>query len=114
MTSKQTGDQAERAVEAYLLANGYRILDRNWRHRRAEIDIVAAKDGTAYFVEVKYRRTTRFGRGFEYITAAKQRQMGFAADLWLVKNRWYGPYMLAAAEVTGPRFAVTGYVTCIY
>lgn len=113
MAAKQTGDRAETVAATYLAARGYAILGRNWRHRRGEIDIIAEKDGIVHFVEVKYRRSNMFGRGFEYITPKKRLQMGFAADLWLVEHRWYGPYHLSALEVSGPEFKVSGFLASI-
>jgi putative endonuclease len=114
MQTTRLGQQAEEAAAEFLRQRGYVILRRNWRHRRAEIDIIASKENTVFFVEVKYRRRSLFGRGFDYVTAAKQRQMGFAADLWLVEHRWYGMYRLAAIEVSGPQFAVTGFIDSVY
>ena len=55
------GRRGEEAACAYLLRHGYSIVERNYRCRRGEIDIIAAKDGGAVFVEVKTRRSLKFG-----------------------------------------------------
>ena len=55
------GRRGEDAACAYLLRHGYSIVERNYRCRRGEIDIIAAKDGGAVFVEVKTRRSLKFG-----------------------------------------------------
>ena len=55
------GRRGEDAACAYLLRHGYSIIERNYRCRRGEIDIIAAKDGGAVFVEVKTRRSLKFG-----------------------------------------------------
>ncbi len=110
MSSYQTGQQAELAASLYLQEQGFKILARNWRTRYCEIDIVALKDSTIYFVEVKYRATTRQGTGLDYITPKKLQQMHFAAEMWLTNHHWYGQSSLAALEVSGEDFMVTNFV----
>jgi ribonuclease HII len=93
------GQVAEQTTEEFLIKQGYKILDRNWKTRFCEIDIVAQKDGVIHFVEVKFRGSSTAGEGFEYITSTKLRQMGFAADLWVAKHKYEGEYVLSAAQV---------------
>lgn len=107
MSTTSTGRAAEDAAAEYLKTRGYKIVDQNWRTRRCEIDIIAKKDNIVSFVEVKYRKSDAFGGGLEYITTAKQKQMTFAAQLWVTENKWDGDYRLAAIEVTGPKFDIT-------
>lgn len=107
MTTKQTGDQGEDAAAQHLEREGYRVLERNWKTRWCEIDIVAEKDSVVYFVEVKYRVSSRQGDGLDYITDKKLQQMAFAAELWVANHRYVGDYALAAIAVAGPQFAVT-------
>ena len=54
MTTKEIGDFGEKAAEDYLVEMDYLILERNYRLKFGEIDIIAAKDGGLVFVEVKY------------------------------------------------------------
>lgn len=96
-----SGIDAEAVAAEYLLARGYRIMERNWKTKWCEIDIIASKDETIYFVEVKYRKTDRQGAGLEYITNAKQRQMRFAAELWSHRYRSDTDLCLSAIEVSG-------------
>lgn len=100
MNTTQIGRKAEAQAAAYLVQHGFQILDQNWRTRYCEIDIVAAKDGTIYFVEVKYRSRVGQGSGLEYITTAKLRKMRFAARLWSMNSSPNNNYELAAIEVT--------------
>ena len=95
----------------HLVALGYKVLFKNWRTRRCEIDIVASKGKCVYFVEVKYRQQATQGSGFDYITAKKLKQMRFGAEMWVSEYRWTGDYCLAAAEVSGTDFLVTGFET---
>lgn len=113
MMTTEIGRQAESAAAAYLERAGYTIVDRNWRRRECEIDIVAARDGAVAFVEVKYRGSDIAGSGIEYIAAQKLRQMEYAARRWVAERRWSGEHMLAAIEVSGPGYEVTAFVDCI-
>jgi uncharacterized protein (TIGR00252 family) len=93
------GQVAEQTVAEFLESNGYKILDRNWKTKFCEIDIIAKKDKVLHFVEVKFRSSNAAGDGFEYITKTKLRQMSFAADLWVSKNNYGDEYVLSAAQV---------------
>jgi len=84
-----------------LREQGFEIIDRNWKTKVCEIDVIAQKDRTMYFVEVKYRRSDFQGGGFEYITAQKMHKMNFAAEIWKQTYKWTGDYRLMAAAVTG-------------
>ena len=89
VTTRQIGDRGEQATSDWLVADGHEIIARNWRTRYCEIDIVSLKDGTLYFTEVKYRKNDNFGGGLAAITAKKQRQMRFAAELFMAKHPQY-------------------------
>ena len=68
------------------LAYGWRILDRNWHCRYGELDIVARSEaGCITFVEVKTRRTLRYGTPQEAVTASKQINLRHAAVQWLME-----------------------------
>ncbi len=114
MTTFNTGRQAEAAAVGYLKTKSFEILAQNWRTRYCEIDIVAQKSNkknkTVYFVEVKYRKTSAFGGGLDYILAKKLKQMRFAAEMWVSENNWNGDYSLAAIEVSGPDFIITQFI----
>lgn len=101
------GQRAEQAVSEYLQKQAYVVVDQNWRTKWCEIDIVAKKQNTIYFVEVKYRQNSDFGDGLSYITDKKLQQMSFAAELWVTQNHWMGGYELLGAAVTGEDFTVT-------
>jgi len=100
-TTKVIGDQAENVIAEYLQRKGHVILDRNWRTRFCEIDIVSRKDGVVYFTEVKYRKNTNQGGGMAAITAKKLRQMKFAAEYYALRYPQEGDLRLAAASVVG-------------
>lgn len=86
VTTRQIGDRGEQAAADWLVADGHEIIVRNWRTRYCEIDIISMKDDVLYFTEVKYRKNNDFGDGMVAITAKKQRQMRFAAELFMTKH----------------------------
>jgi uncharacterized protein (TIGR00252 family) len=108
--SVEIGQRAESAAALFLEAKGCRILDRNWRTRMCEIDIVAERANVIYFCEVKYRSRTEQGSGIDYITPKKLVRMRFAAESWVHAHGYSGDYQLSAIEVSGPAYAVTNAV----
>ena len=112
MTTRQIGDKGEQAAADWLAADGHEIVARNWRTRYCEIDIVSVKDEVLYFTEVKYRKNDDFGDGLAAITTKKQRQMRFAAELFLAgKPECSGmAAKLLAASVSGDPPAVQAVV----
>lgn len=84
---RQTGAAYELKAEEYLLGNGYKILERNFRNRSGEIDLIAKKDGVIRFIEVKYRTTSDFGNPLEAVDARKQNQIRKVAMYYLMKNK---------------------------
>jgi putative endonuclease len=65
----------EQAACVALEAKGYRVLNRNYRVRGGELDIVCEREGTLVFCEVKTRTSAVFGIGEEAVTVAKQRRL---------------------------------------
>lgn len=84
---RQTGAAYELKAEEYLLGNGYKILERNFRNRSGEIDLIAKKEGYICFIEVKYRTTSDFGSPLEAIDVRKQNQIRKVAMYYLMKNK---------------------------
>lgn len=99
MSNYDSGHAAEKEAATYLQKHGFNIKQLNWRTKYCEIDIIAEKDKAIYFVEVKSRKNMSQGSGLEYITSAKLRQMGFAAEMWVSENNWSGDYQLAAISI---------------
>jgi uncharacterized protein (TIGR00252 family) len=102
----EVGQRAEKAVAHELARKGYQIIERNWKTKFCEVDIIAARHQVIYFVEVKYRRSIGAGGGLDYITPAKLLHMTRAARLWVATQRYSGEHQLAAVEVSGPNFIV--------
>ncbi len=81
-TTRAIGNDSESVAALELQRRGHEILERNWRTKWCEIDIVSRKNDTVYFVEVKHRKTDASGSGMEAITTKKLQQMKFAAELY--------------------------------
>jgi putative endonuclease len=74
-----TGMAGEALAVQILKRNGYKILERNYRSSLGEIDIIALEGGTVAFVEVKARRTDRYGPPKTAVTPEKQRKISMVA-----------------------------------
>lgn len=83
MDKKTVGRLGEDFAARVLAANGYRILERNFRCKAGEIDLIASKGGRLCFVEVKTRQTARFGTPAEAVDREKQRRIRRAAEFYL-------------------------------
>lgn len=81
------GAQSEDLAAWYLKKNGYRILEQNYRTRLGEIDIIAKDEKTIVFVEVKSRRSIRYGSPKWSVTPHKQRKISMVALQYLKKTR---------------------------
>jgi putative endonuclease len=85
-----SGRQGEDRAVVFLSSRGYRILERNFRVRFGEIDIIADDHGTLCFVEVKSRSHSRFGWPVEAVDTGKQKKIAKAAAYYLQQKGLYG------------------------
>ena len=102
-SSKQViGKIGESAVADYLLLRGFQILERNWRIKGGEIDLVAKSPaGKVHFIEVKTRSSLAFGHPLEAIDREKAHRLQKLALAWLVTNNHFGvDYQIDVAAVT--------------
>lgn len=82
-TRAQIGSRGEDLAAEYLSGDGFTILDRNWRCRYGELDIIAAEGEVLVFVEVKTRTGRAFGTPAEAVTHTKLRRLRRLAGIWL-------------------------------
>lgn len=78
----ETGAEGEKLAIDYLLERNYLILERNWRCKHLEIDIIATHQNLLVFVEVKTRKTLAFGYPEESINKIKMKRLKLAAALY--------------------------------
>jgi len=86
MKGQQTGRVGEELAAKWLEQQGYRILHRNFRFDRGEVDLIAEDGGELVFIEVKTRRGVGFGTPEEAVTPAKEEQMNKVAEGYLLKH----------------------------
>lgn len=80
MTRKTTGILGEKIASRYLTEYGYHIIETNYRCREGEIDIIASKDDSLIFIEVRTKRSQLFGTPEESITAIKKQHLRAVAN----------------------------------
>jgi len=99
--NKLTGAFGEDIIVNFLTNRGYEIIEKNWRIREGEIDIVAlAPNGIFTFVEVKTRRSLAFGHPLEAINNEKAHRLQRLALAWLVTHKCFGcDYQIDGAAV---------------
>ncbi len=85
-TTKEIGDFGEDLAARYLGQKGYEIVERNFRTRFGEIDIIAKDREVLVFVEVKKKASDRFGTAAEMITKKKIGRIRRAAEFYLLEN----------------------------
>ncbi len=88
MTTAEIGRTGEQLAARSLRRSGYRILAKNWRSHRYEIDIIARerRTGTIVFAEVKTRTPGSFGRPADAVDRDKRQFLRLAAQSWLLQN----------------------------
>lgn len=71
LNTREIGNKYEERSIEILIKEGYKILERNYQNRFGEIDIIAEKEKEIIFIEVKYRKTNKFGYGYEAVDRRK-------------------------------------------
>lgn len=94
------GSHYESRVAAFLEKQGFEILERNYRCRYGEIDLIARDGNDLVFIEVKYRKTDCAGTALEAIDEKKAAQVRRVASIYLFQRRY--------AESTSVRFDAAG------
>ncbi|MGG4220774.1 YraN family protein [Paenibacillus jamilae] len=83
---KAKGTMGEEAAASFLEHLGYRILERNWRCRSGEIDLIAKQEHILVFIEVRSRSSSKYGTPAESVTARKITQVRQTAAVYLHMN----------------------------
>ncbi len=86
-SSRYDGQKGENAAEGFLKEKGIRILEKNFRCRAGEIDMIGLEGDTYVFFEVKYRRKNYSGEPYEAVGYKKQRKICLAADFYRMIHR---------------------------
>lgn len=83
----ELGKKGEELAVAFLLENGYEILERNWVFQKAEIDVIAGKGGILAIVEVKTRSSIDFGLPQDFVKKEKIKLLVKAANKYVTEKR---------------------------
>ena len=83
--NRSLGAGGEDIAATWYEDQGYEILERNWRRREGEVDLIVRRRRTVAFVEVKTRTSDAFGTGAEAVLPAKQRRIRRLASRWLAE-----------------------------
>lgn len=86
VTTRVVGQRGEERAARYLEKNGLRVLERNFRCRGGEIDLVCRDRSSLVFVEVRLRRSEAFGGAGASIGAGKRQRIILAAQHYLARN----------------------------
>jgi len=106
--AQHTGKYGEDLAQAYLRDSGYQLLERNFRYRQAEIDLIAQKGALLVFVEVKTRKNTEYGYPEEFVSKKQAAQIIRAAEQYILKTDWQGNIRFdIIAILTEPKMRIT-------
>jgi putative endonuclease len=94
------GAEGEQAAASYLLQMGYEILERNFRFKRSEIDLIVKRDSWLVFVEVKTRSSIVFGHPEEFVNEKKETKILEGAEHYIFEKDWKGPVRYDVIAVT--------------
>ena len=106
-TAKDTGQKIENAVAVFLKQQGMRLITRNYHCRGGEIDLIMQDQHTLVFVEVRYRRSDRFGSALETVNYAKQQRIICTAEHFLQQHKT--PYTACRFDVVGVKPVAMSY-----
>ena len=82
-----TGRRGEKLAAEFLIRRGYQIIERNWRCPTGEVDLIAQKEASLVFVEVRTRRGRAYGSAEESVTPAKQARLIELAETYCQENK---------------------------
>ena len=99
MLKREIGDIGENEATKYLKKNKYKILERNFRKKYGEIDIIAKKGENIAFVEVKTRKNDAFGRASEFVDWKKQERIKKTAFSYISEKELQGDFSFDIVEV---------------
>lgn len=100
MEKSETGRRGELAAENFLIEKGFEILERNYRYKRAEIDLIVKSNNLIVFVEVKTRTSTTFGQPEDFVGTKKTENVLAAADHYIFEKNWLGNIRFDIVSIT--------------
>jgi putative endonuclease len=91
MTDKmETGAMGEKLAADFLTGKGFEVVERNYRSRRSEIDLIVRRENWLVFVEVKTRSSDAWGHPESFVTNEQRKLIYDAAEQYIYDNDWNG------------------------
>lgn len=84
----QVGEKAEWYIKNLYEQEEYSLVEKNYRYKRCEIDLIFKKEDLLVFVEVKFRKSKSFGNPEEFVSADQQDRIMEAADNFILEKKW--------------------------
>lgn len=89
LSKQELGQKAELLAGEFLISNGFQIINRNYRSRFGEIDIIAQIDKTLVFVEVRSKKSLKFGLPDESVSKTKIRKIRMGAERFILAEKLF-------------------------
>jgi putative endonuclease len=86
----KTGNKGETLAAEFFKKKGFEILERNYRYRHSEIDLIVQRDNWVLFVEVKTRNSSAYGEPEDFVDYKKINKIFEAAEEWIFSTDWKG------------------------
>lgn len=102
----QKGIAGEARACEYLTEKGYKIIEKNYRAGRGEIDIIATFESCLCFIEVKFRKNNRFGFPEEFVTEKKLSMIQKTAQAYVLEKDWLGRIQFDIVSITGKELPI--------
>lgn len=99
----QRGDQAEQQALDYLRKHGLQLVDRNYRCKSGELDLIMKDEHTLVVVEVRFRASAKYGGAVESITSKKQSRIIAATQHYLMTNKINSAIRFDVVAISGER-----------
>ena len=97
----ETGKRGEELASLFLENKGWLILERNYRYKRGEIDLIALHDSLLIFLEVKFRKNNHFGHPENFVNAKKSEMVKQTAEYYLIEKNWKGNIRFDIIAISG-------------
>lgn len=86
----ETGAIGENLAAEFLTKKGFEVVERNYRSKRAEVDLIVKRDNWLIFVEVKTRSSDAWGQPESFVTNAQRKLIYDAAEDYIYSKDWHG------------------------
>jgi len=90
----KVGKRGEKEAEVYIKEKGYSVLEKNYKNKYGEIDLVAQKDGELIFIEVRSKTENDFGMPEETVKEKKRKKLRQNATAYTTFKNYEGPYRI--------------------